>query len=81
MATEFISVKHDLGDTVEILCVDCKETFLKEAMWSVYAYGEKDDSTTFRGVCQPCRHIEIANPKDWKDMRAINQKRWEKKND
>ena len=80
MATDF-NVKDDLSPTREILCVDCKGIFFKDAMWSVYAFGEKDDSTTFRGVCQPCRHIEIANPKGWTDNKAINQKRWDKKHD
>ena len=79
MSLDFV-VKNDISDTKEVFCVDCKETFLKDAMWSVYAYGEKDDSTTFRGVCYKCRQLEITSPKTWVDMKERNQKRWDKKN-
>ena len=79
MSTDFVT-KDYISDKQEVFCIDCEETLVKASMHSVYGFGEKDDSTTFRGVCQVCRHKEIVNPKDWKDNKVINQKRWDKKN-
>ena len=73
-------VKADISATKEVFCTDCKTHLLKDVMWSIYAHDDKDDNTTFKGVCFECRKLEIANPKSWKDNKAINQKRWDKKN-